>query len=65
MIGPIETAVLQSVGDVLFNSRFEIFDVCISEPGIFELADIETQLSDHRLEARIPSCACASWRLAL
>ena len=51
MIGPIERTVLQGIGNVLLDSRLEIFDICISEPGIFELADIETELGNHRLEA--------------
>ena len=51
MIRPIERTILQSVGNVLFDSGWEIIDVRISKPGIFELADIETELFDHRLEA--------------
>ena len=47
----MERTILQGVGDVLFNSRWEIFDVCIGEPGIFELTDIETESRNHRLEA--------------
>ena len=30
---------------------WEIFNVRISGPGIFELAGIETELANHRLEA--------------
>ena len=52
MIRPIEGTILQSVGNVLIDSRWEIMDVRISKPGIFELADIETELFNHRLEAR-------------
>ena len=51
MVRPMETAILQGVRDILFHSGWEISNVCISEPGIFELADIETQLCNHRLEA--------------
>jgi len=51
MIRPIEGTILQSVGNVLIDSRWEIMDIRISKPGIFELADIETELFDHRLEA--------------
>ena len=36
---------------MLFDSGWEILDVCIGKPGIFELADIETELFNHRLEA--------------
>jgi len=50
MIRPIEGTILQSVGNVVSDSRWEIMDVRISKPGIFELADIETELFDHRLE---------------
>ena len=51
MIRPIERTILPSVGDVLLDSGWEIFNVCISEPGIFELADIEAELLNHRIEA--------------
>ena len=47
----METTILQGVRNVRFHSPWEIFDVCIREPGIFELADVETELCDHRLEA--------------
>ena len=50
----METTILQSVGNVLFDSGWEVFDVCISNPGIFELADIKTELFYHRLEACNP-----------
>ena len=48
IIQPIERTMLQRVGDVLFASRWETFDICICEP---ELADIETRFFNHRLEA--------------
>ena len=51
MIGPIERTILQSVGNVLFDSGWEIIDVRIRKPRIFELAYIETELFYHRLEA--------------
>ena len=51
MIGPIERTILQCVGNVLFDTGWEITDVSIRKPRIFELADIETEPFDHRLEA--------------
>ena len=36
---------------MLFDSRWEVHDVCIGKPGILELADIETELFNHCLEA--------------
>jgi len=39
------------VGEVLFHSGWEIFDICISKQGIFKLADIETELFNQRLQA--------------
>ena len=51
MVRPMETTILQGVGNVLLNSGWEIFNVCISKPGIFELADVETKLRNHCLEA--------------
>ena len=51
MIGPIKGTILQTVGNVLRDSGWEILDVLISESGIFEPADIETELLNHRLEA--------------
>ena len=36
---------------MLFDSGLKIFDFGITEPGIYELADIETELFNHRLEA--------------
>ena len=50
----METTILQGVRNVLFHSGCEIFDVCISKPGIFELADVETELGSHHLEACNP-----------
>ena len=50
MVQPMETTILQGVRNVLFHSGWEIFNVCISEPGIVELADIETKLRSHYLE---------------
>ena len=47
----MQRTILQGVGDVLFDSGWEILHILISDPGIFELADIETELFDHRLEA--------------
>ena len=54
MIRPIERTILQCIGNVLFDSGWEIIDVRIRKPRIFELADIETELFDHRLEASNP-----------
>ena len=51
MVRPMETAILQGVGNVFFHSGWEISNVCIGEPGIFEIADIETEPLYHRLEA--------------
>ena len=51
MVRPMERTILQGVGNVLFNSGWEIFDSCISELGIFELADVETELCDHCIKA--------------
>ena len=50
MVRPVETAILQGIGNVLFRSRWEISNVCIGEPGVFEIADIETEPLYHRLE---------------
>ncbi len=47
----VKRTVLQTVGNVPCDSGWEVFDVHISEPGIFELANIETELANHRLEA--------------
>ena len=54
MVQPMEATILQGVRNVLFHSGREIFNVCISKPGIFEVADIETKLSSHHLEAGDP-----------
>ena len=51
MVRPVQRTILQGAGDILVDSGLEIVDVCISEPGIFEFADIETKLLDHRIEA--------------
>jgi len=51
MIGPIERTVLQRACDVLFDSGLKIFNVSVSETGILELADIETELLQHHREA--------------
>ncbi len=37
--------------NVLFNAGWETVDVFNSDPRILELADVETQLGNHRLEA--------------
>ena len=50
----METTILQGVRNVLFHSRWEIFNVCISKSGIFEIADVETKLRSHHLEASDP-----------
>jgi len=44
MIWLIERTILQSLGNVLLDEGWETFNLCISEPGIFKLADIETEL---------------------
>jgi len=51
MVQPMETAILQGVGNALFHSGWEISNVCIGEPGVFEIADIETEPFYHRLKA--------------
>ena len=50
----METTILQGVRNVLFHSGWEISDVCIGDPGIVELADVETELGSHRLETCNP-----------
>ena len=50
----METTILQGVRNVLFHSGWEISDVCIGEPGIVELADVEMELGSHRIEACNP-----------
>ena len=47
----MKRTILQGVRNVLFNSEWEVINVCISELGIFKLADIEMQLCNHCLEA--------------
>ena len=54
MVQPMETTILQGVRNVLFHSGWEIFNVSIGKPGIFEIADVETKLRDHHLKARGP-----------
>jgi len=51
MVRPVETAILQGVGNVLLHSGWEVANVCVGEPGIFEIADIEAEPFHHRLEA--------------
>ncbi len=50
----METAILQGVQNILFHLGWEIINVCISKPGIFEIADVETELRSHHLEASDP-----------
>ena len=52
MVQPMEATILQGVRNILFHSGWEILNVCISKPGIFEIADVETELHSHHLEAR-------------
>ena len=54
MAQPMETAILQGVRNVPLHSGWEIFDVCISKPRIFEIADVETKLCSHHVEACDP-----------
>ena len=49
MVRPIERTVLQSVGNISLDPGLEIFNLCIGPPGIFKIADIETELADHRI----------------
>ena len=42
---------MQSIGNVLFDPRWEVLNVCVGKPGVFEFADVEAELFDHRLEA--------------
>ena len=42
---------MQRIWNVLFDSGLKILNFGISEPGIFEFADIETELFNHRIEA--------------
>ena len=54
MVQPMDTTILQGIRNVLLHSGWEVFDVCISKPGIFEIADVETKLRSHHLEASDP-----------
>jgi len=51
MFRPIEGAILQRDGNVLLDSRLEIANTIVSESGVFKLADIETELLSHDLQA--------------
>ena len=54
MVQPMEATILQGVRNILFHSGWEIFNVCISEPRVVELANVETEVGSHRLEACDP-----------
>ncbi len=54
MVQPVETTILQGIRNVMFHLGWEIFNICISKPGIFEIADVETKLRSHHLEASDP-----------
>ncbi len=54
MVQPMETAILQGIRNILFHLGWEIINVCISKLGIFEIADVETELRSHHLEASDP-----------
>ncbi len=54
MVQPMEATILQGARNILFHSGWEIFNVCIGEPGIVELADVETELGSHHIEACNP-----------
>ena len=54
MMRPIERTILQSIGNVLFDSGLEIYNILISPSRVFEVADIEAELINHRLHARNP-----------
>ena len=54
MIRPMKGTILQSIGNILFDSGWKILNVRIGEPGIFESTDIETELFNHRLHASNP-----------
>ena len=54
MVQPMETTILQGVRNIMFHSGWEVFNVCISKPGIFKIADVETQLRSHHLKASDP-----------
>ena len=51
VIRPVKRTVLQRVGDILCDSEREVFNVRINKPGVFEPANIELELGNHRLEA--------------
>src|SRR5258706_9262107 len=50
----METTILQGARNVLLHSGWEVSHVCIGEPRIVELADVETELGGHHLEACNP-----------
>ena len=54
MVQPMETAVLQGVGNVLSHSGWEISNLRIGDPGIVELADVETKSRSHCLDTSNP-----------
>ena len=54
MAQPIQTTILQGVRDVLLHSGWEIDNICICKSGIFEIANVETKLRSHHLEASDP-----------
>ena len=54
MVQPMETTILQGIRNVLFHSGWEILNVSISKPGIFEIADVEAKLRSHHVEASDP-----------
>ena len=54
MVQPMETAILQGVRNILFHSEWEISDVCVRHSGIFQVADVETELRSHHSEAINP-----------
>ena len=54
MVQPMEAAILQGVRDILFHSGWEMLNICIGEPGIFKVADVETKLHSLHLEAGDP-----------
>jgi len=54
MVRSIETTIQQGVRNVLFQFGREIYNVCIGQPRIFELADVETEWCSHHSEAINP-----------
>jgi len=50
----METTILQGVRNVLFHLGWEIFNVCISRPGIFKIVDVEMKSCSHHLKANDP-----------